>query len=1060
MASEATSSELQSGDEGVRTPATPSSSDENGQSQEELDSTSASAQDLTSRLLDFLSNASNETLGACLVGLGATTYFIFGRIGLVIIGIVVGVVLHATWEGHGGESGGEAVKSREARRRREVALDVVERILDWRDKKQDDRSTTEEKVELKVGAAKLVDFSGFAPETAAALNDLTDAVIRDYVKWWYAPILPSELSFPDTCRQTLTAFIFSVSSHLSRKRPADTFLEFVTNSSSIMIVFLNEFSNMLSSNYSPQMSPTELVLSYVLDNPDSGLANVIDVRQQQKKLEMVAEDILQNFLEPKTYNCEPARTFLREILAGVVLEMTIQSCSKPEFINEWIVYLLEGGEPEIMNVIDAGVGSATGGSENAAESSNATERKKGHMKRLSKAEEAMEEAMLEAQRLSQLIAEEDAKKNEEQQRPSAEGTRTELPENQRLPAPASPSKAISNTTLNPSTPKYTPLDPTPIAQIQPVDQAQPSPTLDSFPQSTFTSFDQIVPAHRPTALHAQQTNSVPKPEPSPPILHSANISIFDDSDPSDRSVLRSKPTVDYLIQIEPALSAQPGWMIVRKYADFETLHEVLRRISKVAGVEAFVQKHSELQSWKGQTKSSVRVALEKYLIDALRYRPLAESEGMKRFLEKEQGHGSGSPVAGGKGGFPGIGWPNPAAFETMGKGMLDVLSSAPKGAAEGGKALFGGVSGVLGGVTSLGQKKSALSSNAMGTGKSRSSSSISLSRAETMFSESPGHRKGRDSQDSYRNEPPSVLQPAKTQSMDSPLNSDPGSDKDNHSTASPRESSSLGASLGGISTEDPSPSRAIPEMPLSSPPEEADILDLHNLPPPPSDIRDDYSPFRENFSTSRLSVRTTTATAATASAPPPTLIPAPSTLSIDVNAATPPKPQRTQATPLTEEETQIAIELLFAIINELYTLSSAWNIRRTLLTAAKTFLLRPGNPNLEAIRQLLQDSIIDTNTSDSGIAAHIRKLRENCLPTTEELAKWPAEKTGEEKERLRERARRLLIERGMPKALGSVMGAAASKEALGRVFDCLQVREIRRGVMFGLLLQGLRAMTQ
>ena len=178
---EATSSEFPSGDEGARTPTTPAGSDESRQIQQELGLLPVSTQDLTSRLLDFLSNASNETLGACLVGLGAATYFFFGRIGLVLIGIVGGVVLHATWEGGGGGSGDEPAKAREVRRR-EIALDVAERALDWRDKKGNNRASTGDEVGLKAGTTKPVDFSRFAPETAAALNGLTDAVIRDYVK--------------------------------------------------------------------------------------------------------------------------------------------------------------------------------------------------------------------------------------------------------------------------------------------------------------------------------------------------------------------------------------------------------------------------------------------------------------------------------------------------------------------------------------------------------------------------------------------------------------------------------------------------------------------------------------------------------------------------------------------------------------------------------------------------------------------------------------------------------------------------------------------------------------
>lgn len=73
---------------------------------------------------------------------------------------------------------------------------------------------------------------------------------------------------------------------------------------------------------------------------------------------------------------------------------------------------------------------------------------------------------------------------------------------------------------------------------------------------------------------------------------------------------------------------------------------------------------------------------------------------------------------------------------------------------------------------------------------------------------------------------------------------------------------------------------------------------------------------------------------------------------------------------------------------------------------------------------------------------------------------WPPPPSEEEKEKRRVKARKLLVEKGMPAALTSVMGAAASGEALGRVFDCLQVPEVARGLVFALVLQGVRAVTQ
>jgi hypothetical protein len=145
------------------------------------DAQDASALDvkaLTDRTLHFLATASNETLGACLVGLGAGTYFILGRVGLVLIGVVGGVVLHATWEGQS-KDGEEKGKGR-----RELGVDVALRVLDWRDTRPLEQGAGEgDDLSVQLLAGKTLDFSEFQPETAAALTELTDAVIRDYVKY-------------------------------------------------------------------------------------------------------------------------------------------------------------------------------------------------------------------------------------------------------------------------------------------------------------------------------------------------------------------------------------------------------------------------------------------------------------------------------------------------------------------------------------------------------------------------------------------------------------------------------------------------------------------------------------------------------------------------------------------------------------------------------------------------------------------------------------------------------------------------------------------------------------
>ncbi|KAF2676547.1 hypothetical protein K458DRAFT_424646 [Lentithecium fluviatile CBS 122367] len=986
---------------------------------------------LTDRALQFLATASNEALGACLVGLSAATYLILGRFGLLLIGVAGGVVLHATWEAHA--HGGEPKNSGQTPdgRRREIGVDVAHRVLDWRDKrgKDGEKSVDDDSdVDVKLYSGKELDFSDFRPETAAALTELTEAIIRDYVKWWYSPILPTENSFPDASRQTLTAFLISVSSHLARKRPADNFVDFVTRSSSFMIIFFQELSNAVLA--SPGDTASEAVDIYLKMKRDSTLANILDTDYQSRQFSVAAEDILQNYLEPKTYNCKPAQTFLHQILAKVVLEMIVASCSKPEWINGWIVYLLEDGEPELMNAIDASVEGSSPQLQNVKAtiekqeniSPEAAAKARQHKRVASRAQQAMDDAMLEAQRLSQMIAEEDAKRLKDQTNASSSSLNDDQSEST-TQGIATPTSSQSETLVDNdmsalgisglSTDSPTEMNPPSPAKGSPIKAPEEPPKQEI--KKSFTSFDQLVPQQAPTALMDN-----PPPAPPPLTLHNAKLTIFDDSQPGEKGLIKNKPTTEYLISIEPSVNYYTGWMSAKKYTDFETLHEVLRRIANITGTTGFMETHKDLPAWKNHTKASLRGELERYLNDAVKFKPLAESEGLKRFLDKDIGSGK-SP--GGSGLWPG------QAFETMGKGMIDVLTKAPKEVAGGGKALFGGVTGVLGSVaTPFSGAKSAKKSRDSVSNGSNTPSRASTDpiknrhgRAESTVSELPTHIRTestlnlaakRTSTESLRNPNSPIIdqQPQREAPMERRPSYNPdgdgkrsgrssiyGASRSNSRAPSVRESMDLSPTMGGDQ--------------------------ILNLPPMPSEIPDDYnaSPSRDSLDPyhSRHPSRASTTSLQYASDP-----------------------------------------LFFALTTELYTLSSAWSLRRTLLNAAKTFLLRPGNPQLTSIQALLQESVLDSNTSDAGIAYHLRKIRANALPTEDELKGWSKELGTDEKEKLRVKARKLLVERGMPQALTSVMGQAASGEALGKVFDALQVERVARGVIFGLVLQALRGITQ
>lgn len=173
---------------------------------------------LTDRALHFLATASNETLGACLAGLGAGTYLILGRVGLVLIGVVGGVVLHATWEGHHSDGRGAGGKNAEARKR-ELGADIAQRVLDWRNLHAPDTARQHGGDDLSVllYSGKKLDYSGFRPDTAAALTELTDAVIRDYVKY----VLHVVLRYSSNTLQVVVLTPTAHRGNLSRLVPPD-----------------------------------------------------------------------------------------------------------------------------------------------------------------------------------------------------------------------------------------------------------------------------------------------------------------------------------------------------------------------------------------------------------------------------------------------------------------------------------------------------------------------------------------------------------------------------------------------------------------------------------------------------------------------------------------------------------------------------------------------------------------------------------------------------------------------------------------------------------------------
>ena len=137
--------------------------------------------DYTAKILGFLASASNETLGACFLGLGAATYLVLGRIGLLLIGVVGGIVLHATWE----EQSERDESGAGRKKRKDVALDVAKRLLDAQrivlSGQEGDKSTKQD-IHVHLSSHHELTFQDFEPKTAAGLMGLVNATIDNYVK--------------------------------------------------------------------------------------------------------------------------------------------------------------------------------------------------------------------------------------------------------------------------------------------------------------------------------------------------------------------------------------------------------------------------------------------------------------------------------------------------------------------------------------------------------------------------------------------------------------------------------------------------------------------------------------------------------------------------------------------------------------------------------------------------------------------------------------------------------------------------------------------------------------
>jgi hypothetical protein len=135
---------------------------------------------LGQRVMGYLATADNEVLLAFLGAFALLTYFILGRLGLVLIGMVSGFLLREYLADHGAHHGQD--RDILLSRRKELGIEVATRLLDWPSQKAAIESDHDIEVAQINDAALSVDISQYSPATATALSELIDAIVKDYVK--------------------------------------------------------------------------------------------------------------------------------------------------------------------------------------------------------------------------------------------------------------------------------------------------------------------------------------------------------------------------------------------------------------------------------------------------------------------------------------------------------------------------------------------------------------------------------------------------------------------------------------------------------------------------------------------------------------------------------------------------------------------------------------------------------------------------------------------------------------------------------------------------------------
>ncbi|KAK9462959.1 PXA domain-containing protein [Lipomyces oligophaga] len=955
---------------------------------------------------------------------------------------------------------------------------------------------------------KSIMHSHYSPSqpVEAAIERGVDIIVRDYVESWYHDISPDDTTFTSSIRQTLISSAHAFAHQQSFKRPADIFLVLIFSACNTFVVFLREL-RAVSSRYSNKAGR---IHDYIVSYKDSALAQMVDPGIQQVKLRNAANNLIQTFLPTLDIKRSPIALLLREVVAHQVLEAAVDSLSDPDSVNSWIIYFLQREE----NIKEL-AGEMSNNTSSPAELPKTPE--PSSLSRFQDNEYDAEKTPTLASTESTSLTDENSsglashsssnttsaiptKKDDFEKRMQEvmgdgdfDRQPVSTPTTMLNRAPSAPLRSNSASHRIPRRPinseivdsarqssdmSYS-LDITEALESEPSrgpqseDKSQRNPgqpvasrsgvisnarrsmpnlnddasvdldsTASSRPASTFDEMFQNHSLDEQSSAAVARRSHISTLEPTVTFtLYESSITVIDSSADNNQSmkVMSSRPIGFYTLVIEPASSVFAGWMAMRNISDFEKLHLVLTKLASLAGLTMFPE---VFPPWMGVSRADYCQTLQSYLQLVVNTRELADCEAMKKFVDKKETTSTGEKRL-----------LKAPFFKHTGEGMLEAISkatSATSSTKESRNAILGVLAAAKKHSSDTFGKVRDTASVASGNG-SQGSGNSTKSR-QSFLPSGPDFSGIAASMRNFANGGGPTLPSLPFMSHTDGGAVLPGYQVDmNESTNS--LASTIDSTTQRISTEGGSDSY-IPEVRVNN-------KSIGN-----NALASSSTPVLISGGSALRSVDSRTSSEADLSSeigsPRHSMM-----FEHDMDRTLPRSgmevhslEQRqslniTAHTELTQGETNSIIDTMFLAISELYLLSNAWNVRRSLLTMLRGLLLRNGSSSVEGIRLALQKDVIDKYSSDAEIARKLNDLINSIWPSSEQVKPKLSES---ESTALREKARQMFVSRTIPDAIKSVMGAAASTQALEFVFDVLQDRNIARGMVLDLVMDCITAL--